>query len=156
MHLCCNKVFILSYLGIRGAVSWRKGINEDKLIKCWFCFHRCPNNRCIPATWHCDGDDDCGDGFDEPEEYCKKEDRTCFGDLFTCDNGNCIAKTYVCDGDDDCLDGSDEDYRHQCGMCEYNRSKIYFVGYVISVYFKREFCIHHFLMSSDLEHEEQS
>lgn len=78
-------------------------------------FTRCPNNRCIPATWHCDGDDDCGDNFDEPEEYCKKEDRTCFGDLFTCDNGNCIAKTYVCDGDNDCLDGSDEDDRHQCG-----------------------------------------
>ena len=76
---------------------------------------RCPNKRCIPATWHCDGDDDCGDGFDEPEEYCKKENRTCFGNLFTCDTGNCIARSFVCDGDNDCPDGSDENQKQQCG-----------------------------------------
>ena len=72
------------------------------------------SHRCVPATWYCDGDDDCGDKSDEPEEYCKSEKRTCFGDLFTCDNGNCIPRIYICDGDNDCLDNSDEDTRHQC------------------------------------------
>lgn len=43
-------------------------------------------------------DDDCGDGADEPPEYCKSEGRTCFGDLFTCDNGNCVPRIYICDG----------------------------------------------------------
>ena len=93
--------------------------DENALI----CSQRtCPPNsfrclkshRCIPATWYCDGDDDCGDKSDEPEDYCKSEKRTCFGDLFTCDNGNCIPRIYICDGDNDCLDNSDEDARHQC------------------------------------------
>lgn len=49
-----------------------------------------------------DGDDDCGDGADEPPEYCKSEGRTCFGDLFTCDNGNCIPRIYICGMDWKC------------------------------------------------------
>ena len=51
---------------------------------------RCPDHRCIPATWYCDGDEDCTDGADEKE--CDVEGRTCFGDLFTCANGNCIPR----------------------------------------------------------------
>lgn len=50
----------------------------------------------ISSLCHTDGDDDCGDGADEPPEYCKSEGRTCFGDLFTCDNGNCIPRIYIC------------------------------------------------------------
>ena len=86
-----------------------------QIFKIYFFLFRCPDHRCIPATWYCDGDPDCDGGEDEPADQCTAADRTCYGDLFTCDNGNCIPRIYVCDGDNDCLDNSDESKDRQCG-----------------------------------------
>ena len=95
---------------------------------CFSSEFTCHNGLHIPASWECDGLDDCGDGSDEIS--CGK-DRTkhimlmqnmwswcapftrplaigCGSGLFTCDSGGCIPDYWECDGWADCGDGSDE------------------------------------------------
>lgn len=49
---------------------------------------RCKNGRCIMAIWHCDGDMDCIDGEDEPDDVCSQ--RTCDPTYFKCRNNKLI------------------------------------------------------------------
>ncbi|XP_076353564.1 lipophorin receptor 1 [Tachypleus tridentatus] len=65
----------------------------------------CANDRCIPLTWHCDEDNDCGDESDE----IGCEIRTCSSTEFKCDNQKCVPTRWQCDNEDDCGDKSDED-----------------------------------------------
>ncbi|KER33801.1 hypothetical protein T265_00466 [Opisthorchis viverrini] len=69
-----------------------------------------PLRKCYLQYWHCDGDDDCGNNFDEascplPSEYDK-----CNGTHFTCSgHSKLISRSFVCDGVADCeADGADE------------------------------------------------
>ena len=33
---------------------------------------KCGTGVCVPLSWQCDGEKDCGDGLDEWEELCSK------------------------------------------------------------------------------------
>ncbi|KAL1480544.1 hypothetical protein MTO96_034700 [Rhipicephalus appendiculatus] len=67
----------------------------------------CGNGMCVPPSWLCDDDHDCGNNADE--EGCASGSILCPACSFACHNGKkCIYPWYVCDGGDDCDDGTDE------------------------------------------------
>ena len=43
-----------------------------KNVTCEANQHQCTNGRCIPMTWKCDGENDCGDGSDEGDSCAEK------------------------------------------------------------------------------------
>lgn len=65
---------------------------------------QCGSGRCVPGTFRCDGENDCGDYSDETG--CTNV--TCSSTQFLCDNGRCVPATWKCDSENDCGDGSDE------------------------------------------------
>ncbi|KAG8299234.1 Sortilin- receptor, partial [Homalodisca vitripennis] len=69
----------------------------------------CSNpHACIPASWRCDGEKDCGDNSDE----IGCDSNSCESWQFQCDNHHCIFKTWQCDGDYDCGDNDTSDERN--------------------------------------------
>ncbi|XP_060066889.1 suppressor of tumorigenicity 14 protein homolog [Ylistrum balloti] len=74
--------------------------------------HMCPNHQCIPHSYLCDGDNDCGDHSDEAS--CSSSGAAnCDSDEFACPDHSCIPNSWKCDGDNDCGDNSDE---RNCGV----------------------------------------
>ncbi|CAH2009921.1 unnamed protein product [Acanthoscelides obtectus] len=66
---------------------------------------KCANDKCIPAVWVCDKDNDCTDNSDE-EQDCQT--RTCGPNHIRCNSGRCIPQSWQCDGEADCAEGEDE------------------------------------------------
>ncbi|XP_033636921.1 low-density lipoprotein receptor-related protein 2-like isoform X3 [Asterias rubens] len=68
---------------------------------------RCGSDgQCLPASWQCDGQQDCTDSSDESS--CEGLELNCDAETeFECSDG-CIPKQWRCDGEEDCKDGSDE------------------------------------------------
>ncbi|ODM93787.1 Sortilin-related receptor [Orchesella cincta] len=67
------------------------------------------SGRCIPQSFLCDFDLDCGGPSDlSDEENCQGHNTCDPVRNFQCTNGRCILSSWRCDNDDDCLDGSDE------------------------------------------------
>ncbi|XP_071897516.1 low-density lipoprotein receptor-related protein 8 isoform X2 [Anas platyrhynchos] len=84
--------------------AWKRWTLGGGVKECEEDQFQCRNERCIPAIWKCDEDDDCSDNSDEAD--CPK--KTCAESDFTCDNGHCIPARWKCDGEEECPDGSDE------------------------------------------------
>ncbi|KAK7507961.1 hypothetical protein BaRGS_00000926, partial [Batillaria attramentaria] len=108
---CQNYFCIDNSLKCNGIDNCRDGNRTDEL-NC-HDFHCERSHKCIPKTWQCDGDDDCGFGEDEGS-FCASFNRTCLPDHFTCANGRCISSRWVCDAEDDCGDNSDESEERNC------------------------------------------
>eukprot|EP00057_Strongylocentrotus_purpuratus_P026506 XP_011680980.1 PREDICTED: low-density lipoprotein receptor-related protein 1 isoform X3 [Strongylocentrotus purpuratus] len=82
---------------------------------------QCDEQRCIPETWKCDGEEDCINGTDEYNctnpavPVCREETH------YKCPNENkCIPDAWQCDGIADCQDQSDE-VNCQLLRCEVNQ-----------------------------------
>ncbi|KAJ8961610.1 hypothetical protein NQ314_005912 [Rhamnusium bicolor] len=76
---------------------------------------KCSNDKCIPAVWVCDKDNDCSDNSDEEQEC---ESRTCSPQHYRCHSGRCIPHSWLCDGDPDCAEGEDEP--KTCSLPDYH------------------------------------
>ena len=65
----------------------RVGCDESTQFRCLV------TGSCIPASWECDGDPDCGAG-DDSDEHPGCRDLPCLASQLTCDGYKCIPLSY--------------------------------------------------------------
>lgn len=82
------------------------GANFVKGEACSTHQFECAKGQCIPQTWMCDGENDCGDFSDE--QHCTETTVSCSETEYACSSGRCIPARWQCDREQDCDDGSDE------------------------------------------------
>ncbi|TNN16730.1 Basement membrane-specific heparan sulfate proteoglycan core protein, partial [Schistosoma japonicum] len=102
-----------------GVIDCEDGYDEipSKCIECGANENVCgivndvkPLKNCYLQFWHCDGEDDCGNNFDEsncpaPSEYDK-----CNGTHYFCPQGDkMIARAFMCDSVPDCEPNGDDE-----------------------------------------------
>lgn len=76
--------------------------------KCEFNQGRQPTSETYMAHWECDGEDDCGNGYDESRCHDRNY-ALCGNTKFSCESSNYeISMSFVCDKDQDCSYGEDE------------------------------------------------
>jgi len=88
--------------------------NDYNISSCssedFFCI-KLDRVKCIPRSYVCDGENDCGNNEDE-KNCTGKIEIVCRSVEYSCLNGTevkkCIPKDFLCDGDYDCDDGQDE------------------------------------------------
>ncbi|XP_025830641.1 very low-density lipoprotein receptor-like [Agrilus planipennis] len=105
-----KSLFLVTYLVCVPLATF--GFTKKETSACSIRQFQCHNKRCVPLSWTCDEDNDCGDNSDEDPIECSKS-LTCSKNEFKCTSGKCIPGQWQCDNENDCPDKSDED-PHTC------------------------------------------